>query len=738
MNFRRVVTALAVLALFAGLACAHVTNPNPVSCTVSAASNPTIRSEGVAERVGDILITCTGGNVPNTTGAAAAPFANGADRVNITVNYGTTVTSPNADPMSPMLFIDEPGSMNQSTLTSVLGLTPAPGTSAWGPAATIGAGNANGICTAANQGTAFSQASPAAGGVFDQTKQCAAFAGSLTFNGTNFIVGMTSSIFAANSNMQNVYQGTVGASSGSSFNNQVTFSNVPFIATGLSNVSRVFRIHNVRVQPGSAATITATVSTSAVTGSAQTMSITSGNGATVATPATSLTASLTQTTAGASLCAPNALNPGTGQSRANVTLLTFKAGFGNAFKTRNLPLSVAAAPATSWAVSSVAGDAETPAAFTNFTTATSSLPAASFMQGASVAGTIKVGSTTFNTLNSETGIIFTDGAGTTYGVGAAASTTGPSTGTRFKISFAGLPANVTYYVSVNNVTDFQTQPGTVPTNVGDDTVTPYAQLVSSETGAYAATASTANANGTAPAGIPVVALTVPTSGSSAGKVSIIYEVTNVSPSSAPTLNFAVYAVYNLATAPSPSNAATVTMGYADSNGSTTTSPVGVTVIGIPRFASNTAVTNTASTFFNIVACQTALLMPYITNGAGYETGISVSNTSLDPFGTIQSTGTCNMYFYGSNQPAGPITLTSPTGSTSIPAGGNIANTASGLGLINFTGYGVAVCNFQFAHGFVFVQTSKQTLGMGYLALVMQTGTGLNTRGQALVGETLSQ
>jgi hypothetical protein len=355
-----------------------------------------------------------------------------------------------------------------------------------------------------------------------------------------------------------------------------------------------------------------------------------------------------------------------------------------------------------------------------------------------LSGSVKIGSNTYSTANSETGVIFSDGVAL-YGIGATAGTD-LSTGTRFKASFANLPANVTYYVSIANVTDFQTNPATVPALVGDDTVTPYAVIAGSETGAYAPTALVA-CPAPGPCGnnvVPLVQL-VPAS----GKASIVWEVTNTSPSSPATYSFAVYAVYTTSTPPAIGNTATVTLGYADANGGAATTPVGVTTTNIPRFASQTTSTNAATPFLNVIACQTALLFPYITNVTGYETGIAIDNTSTDPFGTVQGSGTCNMWFYGTNQPSGAIVLTSGTGQTvlgSNTAAGQspqIANTASGLGLVNFTGYGIAVCNFQFAHGFAFVQTSKQTLGMGYLPLVMQTGVGLNSRGQALVGETLT-
>src|ERR1039458_1524261 len=86
MNLRRWITALAVLAVFTALAGAQTITPVPISCSVTAATTPAIRSEGSTELVGDILITCTGGPAPLTLG-------NPVDRATITVNYGVPVTS---------------------------------------------------------------------------------------------------------------------------------------------------------------------------------------------------------------------------------------------------------------------------------------------------------------------------------------------------------------------------------------------------------------------------------------------------------------------------------------------------------------------------------------------------------------------------------------------------------------------------------------------------------------------
>ena len=63
VDFRRCITALAVLALFAGLAAAQVgPTGQPLSCTTNVAVTPQLRGEGFTEQTGDITLTCTGGS----------------------------------------------------------------------------------------------------------------------------------------------------------------------------------------------------------------------------------------------------------------------------------------------------------------------------------------------------------------------------------------------------------------------------------------------------------------------------------------------------------------------------------------------------------------------------------------------------------------------------------------------------------------------------------------------------
>ena len=43
---------------------------------------------------------------------------------------------------------------------------------------------------------------------------------------------------------------------------------------------------------------------------------------------------------------------------------------------------------------------------------------------------------------------------------------------------------------------------------------------------------------------------------------------------------------------------------------------------------------------------TNLLFPFVTNQAGFDTGMSIANTGADPFGTVGQASTCTLHFFG--------------------------------------------------------------------------------------------
>jgi hypothetical protein len=199
VSFRRVILALAILALFTGLASAQVNSGGSgggnLTCSVLNTSNPTqVRAEGYSELLGDIVIQCVGG---------AAVAAGGAvSLANITVALNSTiVTSKSLSNgfSEALLLIDEPGAGASVGLGGTL-----PQTVCSSPAG-IGAG---------------------------PTGTCTVVAG---FNGPYY-----GAVATGTTTVVNVFPGVVLN------NNQVTFNGIPILAPVTAGQARLFRITNIR------------------------------------------------------------------------------------------------------------------------------------------------------------------------------------------------------------------------------------------------------------------------------------------------------------------------------------------------------------------------------------------------------------------------------------------------------------------------------------------------------------
>jgi hypothetical protein len=151
----------------------------------------------------------------------------------------------------------------------------------------------------------------------------------------------------------------------------------------------------------------------------------------------------------------------------------------------------------------------------------------------------------------------------------------------------------------------------------------------------------------------------------------------------------------------------------------------------PRFVNDPA---SAATFV-INPCQTNLLFPYITNAPGFDTGLAISNTTADPYSTPDQQGVCTLYYYGTV--SGGVAADSVDTSAVVPAGKQLIWTLSAGGGVNaatiapsvlakndFTGYLIARCNFQYAHGYAFISDlGIRNWAQGYVALVLDQGLG---------------
>jgi hypothetical protein len=194
-DFRRLFTALALVALFVGLASAQggLQNPGSMSCSTTTTVTPIVRSEGFTEQVGDIVLNCTGGTL--------ATFGTQIPTANITVFLNTQVTSrvfstTGGNVSEALLLIDEPGS-----------------TSASG----YGAQLPQSLCT-----------TPLSG--------CPEFVGNVSSPIAGNGVPVTAS--GGSTFAPNVFQGVVSG-------NSVTFYGVPVLPPTTTG-SRIFRITNIR------------------------------------------------------------------------------------------------------------------------------------------------------------------------------------------------------------------------------------------------------------------------------------------------------------------------------------------------------------------------------------------------------------------------------------------------------------------------------------------------------------
>ena len=630
MNFRRWITALAVLTLFVGLAAAQTSGGGTaLTCATVAQVTPTIRSEGITELVGDIVITCQGGTqvAPGTAipqGNIVVSLTNSlANGITSRLQTGGAPAGAAGIPSEALLMVDEPNS----------GLL--------GPVPNFGPGAPLNVCTTPGQG-------------------CVEYATSVAGTGGTYIVA-TDTVGGTVAG-RNVFQGNVAG-------NTVSFQGIPFLPPVTAGVVRVYRITNIRVNatgtgasPVSGITpVNAYISTNG----ASTLPINLNNGLTVAFASASLNPTIsTKNAAKFTQCSAPSPAPG------NVALLNFSELFPSAFKTRVAPFG------------------------TTSTSYIGTSSAAGYTQN--VPGQLYA---------SESGFILNVGSGT----GNQSIQAGLADfGTRFKAVFNNLPTGATLYVSQTNVTDFGTA-APAPTVVGGYNIlqTAYATFTAGgEAGAFTAPTNVSGGN---------VGL-----GTSSGTATAVWEVINTNTSANETFSFAAYLGYvpnTTAGTPTLTSAAggpTVTLSYAP-----TVPPT--TALSIPRFIVGT--NSTAQSIINIVPCNTILLFPYVTSMGGFDTGIAISNTSMDPLGTATSTGSCTLNFYGLNAPTTPPVLGPIAPGNPDPT--KAAFTTSSLAP-NFQGYMFAACNFQYAHGFAFVSDiGARNLAMGYLALIVNNGVSVN-------------
>jgi len=639
-DFRKLIIALAVVALFAGLASAQVGTSTGVAsgtaftCGVTnGAVTPTLRAEGYTELTGDIVIICSGGS--------PAPLGTVIPTANITLFLNTTVTSrllPAAtasNASEALLLVDEPGS-------GLTGYGPGvPQTFCGNPQVGAGPG---GCVEYVGTSTNTLAAPPNNVGV------------PVSGSGAGTVAGA------------NVFQGVTSG-------NQVTFYGIPVQPPASGGLTRVFRITNVRVNanqvtaggsvPGSVtASLSINSSTSlAITNSTLTVGFVEQGLSATGTLLTSNGSTTSSTAPNLAQCSSASVTSTSSSSTSPVGVLQFQENFATAFKTR---LSAGVAQQN-------------------------------------IPGTI---------YNSESGFVEPLVTSTVSGTGATYTAGLADYGTRLKATFNNIPSGVSLFVSTRDIiNDFNNSNATG--YAGAQAVLVIGETAPDSVAGPPAASQTATfgiiQGGT---GVPYAPVAI---NAATGTGLAVWEIVATNPNAIDTVRFGLFLAYTAnaaANSPAPGTLS-VTLSFAPTpSGGAFTSATGAqasSTLTIPRFSDSLDISKNVA---SVVLCTTPLLFPYVINVNGFDTGLAIANTTTDPFGTAAQAGTCSYYFYGSSAPT-----TEPFVTPVIATGTVYANLASTLAP-GFSGYMIANCNFQFAHGFAFVSdVGARNLAMGYLALI---------------------
>jgi hypothetical protein len=306
-------------------------------------------------------------------------------------------------------------------------------------------------------------------------------------------------------------------------------------------------------------------------------------------------------------------------------------------------------------------------------------------------------------------------------------------GTRLAARFVNVPANVRIFVGTIQAPGSDVTASLVTTDPSGAT---NLQLLSGSSGGVnpvfgPITISCTGGGSTAGVEVPITA----------GSGVAVWEITNSNPAANETALFYMGMAYraNQSAGAPALGQAQVIGNFAPFYAATAGAGSASAGLVIPRFVASTTTVNT----FKISVCQTNLLFPFVTNQAGFDTGIAIMNTSADPFSSPAdrlNTGRCAINYYGrlanGNAPTTTREQTDREVTTDqglsfvLSSGGNY-----GLrGNPNFQGYIIASCDFLFAHGFAFITDGpigQAKVAEGYLALVIDGADPNNLRGNSL-------
>jgi hypothetical protein len=733
-DFRKLFYALALVAMLAGLTIPASAQAPPFQCIANAGVPPIVRGEGYAELVGDLTLNCTGG-IPTLTGQTVPP-------VNFTILLNTNITSKLTAALGAggwdeaLLIIDEPHSaVNVARPILNCGATGAPDNGASGP----------GVCSITSVGN------PA-----------------ITYDGT------PGSTYGAGH--PNVFQGRTGTLQNPGQYNAVTWNGVPLDPPG-TTTGRTLRFTNIRADAvflGVSSTFTtnyiqAQISVNGNTslsinnpqqivayvqkGLITTTSTINASGTAPlvgGTPITFLQCNSQNNTAvtlgtGGVIGSTPALGGGFNYNFPGSPIIKFTEGFASSFKAKNiahiinqsgnvgngkLPAGVAY-----WVYN---GNGTGTNTYNYPTDLNQNVPGAiyntesGFENGSTAADPnpnppAGVG----NTPVSSVGIPFASAVYTATNTGIANA--GIATqGTRLAVQITSIPNGVTIFVPTA-ITLTNNAAGTNVTGIAVLTTT-----AADGSGAYTP-ASTS----------PSPATYLPISGGLA-----VYEVLFADPFSVEAASVPIIAgwVTNLSSnLPQPGVTAQAAGGFAPFY-STAAAHNPSSTLPVPRFVPGLVPVN----IFSMVKCACDILFPWVVSTGGFDTGIALANTSLDPgaafgFGASPQSGAVQLWYYGTGSngtgapPATQCTNTTTPGTcpgtTTVPAGQVLTYVVSQgstqWGLDNrgagFAGYVIAQSAFQYCHAFAYISAlgaGPLTTGIseGYLGLILDPG-GLSRTGQ---------
>jgi hypothetical protein len=301
------------------------------------------------------------------------------------------------------------------------------------------------------------------------------------------------------------------------------------------------------------------------------------------------------------------------------------------------------------------------------------------------------------------------------------------TGTEVTFTISGIPSGVQVFAPVQVLL---VGPGGTALVTTDGTNTPEWTLpTTAQQGGYSyanlVTGATTTNDLNPPSASTSAFAQVPVSGTSA---SVTYEVEGDNPSIVESMIVPIEASYitSSSTVPLPGTVSS-SINFSPLAGST---QQGEASGPIPRFVQPYG----PASAFTINPCTCNLLFPFVTNIAGFDTGVAIANTSQDPFNTPVQTGVVNLYYYGTTSGGGAAP---PTATSSAVAGGQeLIFTLSNGGNFGvpatpgFEGYIIAQADFQYCHGFAFISdVGAQKLAEGYLAISLDLAL-LNRTGNA--------